>query len=223
MDTNLLPPVFPTIWASEWGEDKFGLYVALDFQGVIQRFRWIAPGIFLMGSREIELERGYDETQHAVTLTQGFWLADSACIQVLWEAVMGSSSSVLFSSEPERPNEQIGWEDVQAFLRRINAVLPDLQARLPTEAEWGYARRAGVEQGQAVSVKPLLPNPWGLLYGSKVWEWCVGEDIDSDPCMLRGDIAGCDRSIYRGWIRAGQPFRRSSFRLALGPDRGSNL
>ena len=72
MDSTLLPPVFPALWASKWGQDRFGLYIDLDYQGIRQRFRWIMPGTFQMGSPETEKERFDDETQHEVTLTQGF-------------------------------------------------------------------------------------------------------------------------------------------------------
>lgn len=52
----LLPPAFPATWASEWGQDRFGLFMDLDCQGIRQRFRWILPGTFLMGSPSTELE-----------------------------------------------------------------------------------------------------------------------------------------------------------------------
>ena len=202
MDTNLLLPAFPTVWASEWGEDEFGLYLDLDFQNVIQRFRWIAPGSFLMGSPESEPERDVDETQHQVILTQGFWFADSTCNQALWVAVMGNNPTY-FQDSLDYPVEQVSWDEVQAMIRQLNALIPDLQARLPTEAEWEYACRAGTttpfsfgetitpeqvnydgnypyagtEKGLArrktVPVKSLPPNPWGLYeMHGNVWEWC---------------------------------------------------
>ncbi|MFO1289309.1 MAG: hypothetical protein U1E82_01670 [Nitrosomonas sp.] len=72
-----------------FGLDEWGLYADLTVREVTQRFRWIAPGTFTMGSPENEAERREDETQHLVTLTQGFWLADSVCTQALWQAVWG--------------------------------------------------------------------------------------------------------------------------------------
>ncbi len=203
MNSQLLPPVFPPPWASEWGEDTFGLYADLDFQGVIQRFRWIVPGTFLMGSPESEPERYEDEIQHPVTLTQGFWLADSACTQALWLAVMGSNPS-RFQGLHDNPVERVSWEDVQGFLQVLNDRLPDLQARLPTEAELEYACRAGTTtpfsfgdtimpeqvnydgnypyagaaeglyRKKTVPVKSLPPNPWGLYeMHGNVLEWCA--------------------------------------------------
>ncbi|SMF96116.1 Formylglycine-generating enzyme, required for sulfatase activity, contains SUMF1/FGE domain [Methylomagnum ishizawai] len=148
---------------SALGRDEYGLYADLKvdsveyanvntpvneplatFKEIIQRFRWIAPGTFLMGSPEDEPERRENESpRHAVTLTRGFWLADTACPQALWEAVMGNNPSRF--QDPERPVEQVTWHDAQAFLRKLEGLLPGVRADLPTEAEWEYACRAGTE------------------------------------------------------------------------------
>jgi formylglycine-generating enzyme required for sulfatase activity len=71
----------------------------------VQRLRWIEPGTFRMGSPEDELERDSDEgPRHTVTLTRGFWLAESACTQLLWRAVMGANPS-RFTGDEQRPVE----------------------------------------------------------------------------------------------------------------------
>ncbi len=87
----------PGHWAGDdaLGVDETGLYADVTIEGVTQRFRWILPGTFLMGSPEDEPERGDDERQHEVTLSAGFWLADTACTQALWQAVMGENPSAL--------------------------------------------------------------------------------------------------------------------------------
>lgn len=59
----------------------------MDIGGVVQRFRWIQSGSFLMGSPESEVGHRIDEVLHHVTLTQGFWMADTACSQALWQVV----------------------------------------------------------------------------------------------------------------------------------------
>jgi formylglycine-generating enzyme len=142
ISVSFFPSPFPALWASEWGEDEFGLWMALTFQGVRQVFRWILPGTFLMGSPKSEPERYDDETQHPVTLTQGYWLADTACTQALWQAVMGKNPAY-FKDDANNPVEQVSWNSVQEFIARLNSLVPELEARLPTEAQWEYACRAG--------------------------------------------------------------------------------
>jgi hypothetical protein len=96
-------------WASALGVDGYGLYADFGIEGVTQRMRWIAPGAFQMGSPEDEPERGDDERRHEVVLTRGFWLAETACTQALWEAVMGENPSRFKGAE--RPVESVSWED----------------------------------------------------------------------------------------------------------------
>jgi formylglycine-generating enzyme len=189
-------------WGADLGYDVYGLYADLEIKGVTQRFRWIAPGAFLMGSPEDEPERYINETRHQVTLTQGYWLADSTCTQALWRAVMGSNPS-RFQDDEQNPVEQVSWSDVQQFIDKLNRLIPNLNARLPTEAQWEYACRAGTTtpfsfdknitpeqvnyngeypytggkeglyRGKTVPVKSLPPNPWGLYeMHGNVWEWC---------------------------------------------------
>ena len=142
-DDSFFPDIFPLPWASDWGEDKkHGLWMSLSLGDVRQVFRWIAPGRFLMGSPADEPERSDDEVQHEVTLSCGFWLADTACTQAFWQTVTGTNPS-RFKGDPRNPVEQVSWDDVQAFIAELERRLPGLHARLPTEAEWEYACRAG--------------------------------------------------------------------------------
>jgi formylglycine-generating enzyme required for sulfatase activity len=150
---------FPPEWAGEWGQDRFGVYLAFTLEPergepVTQRLRWIPPGRFLMGSPEDEtrgLAKDESETarfeaehpRHPVLITEGFWLFETACTQALWQAVMGENPSRFHS--PDRPVEQVSWHDVQAFLTRINARIPGLDLRLPTEAQWEHACRADTD------------------------------------------------------------------------------
>jgi formylglycine-generating enzyme required for sulfatase activity len=189
-------------WAAAIGRDRYGLFADLKLGEARQRFRWIAPGKFLMGSPESEPQRYDDEVLHPVTLSQGFWLADSACAQALWTAVMGENPSG-FRDDPQSPVENVSWDMAQTFLARLNEEIPGLNVRLPTEAEWEYACRAGTEtpfsfgqnvtpeqvnyngnhpyaggakglyREKTVPVKSLPPNPWGLYeMHGNVWEWC---------------------------------------------------
>lgn len=200
----VLPHEFPPPWASEWEEDvEWGLAATLNLNGVKQTFRWIQPGTFLMGSPEGEVDRFDDETQHEVTLTCGYWLADTACTQALWQAVIGDNPSE-FKDDRANPVEQVSWDDVQTFLARLNELVPGLAAGLPSEAQWENACRAGTttpfsfgknitpeqvnydgnypyadgEKGECrertVPVKSLPPNPWGLYeMHGNVREWCA--------------------------------------------------
>lgn len=134
----------PPRWASGWGQDRYGVFVEFTLQEIAQRLRWIPPGRFWMGSPEDEPGR-YDNEgpRHHVTLTEGYWLSDTACTQALWQAVMGENPSRFQS--PARPVERISWDDVQIFLRRLNKQIPNLNLALPSEAQWEYACRAGTE------------------------------------------------------------------------------
>ena len=128
-------------WARQIGRDRRGLWLDFRYKDAEQRLRWIPPGQFVMGSPENEAGRYDDETQHRVTLTKGFWLFDAPVTQALWEAVMGKNPSRFKS--PDRPVETVSWDDCQKFIARLNGEMPGLQLRLPTEAQWEYACRAG--------------------------------------------------------------------------------
>jgi formylglycine-generating enzyme required for sulfatase activity len=190
---------FPPRWAVRWGDDGHGLFADLRVASVVQRLRWIEPGSFLMGSPETEVERvEHEGPQHRVTLSRGFWLADTPCTQGLWMALMDAANPSRFDKSndaAERPVESVSWDDVQGFLERLTTKLPaGCEACLPTEEQWEYAARAGSptayfwgdeaepgqanwngEQGGTTVVKRFPANPWGLfdMHGN-VWEWCSG-------------------------------------------------
>ena len=209
------PAPFPPPWASSWGEDACGLWLTVSLRGIRQLFRWIKPGRFLMGAPEEESE-GYflpgKETRHEVRLSKGFWLAETAVTQELWQAVMRSNPSGFIG--PQHPVERVSWDMAQQFLWQLNALIPGLNARLPTEAEWECACRAGSggpfsfgeeitpeqvnynpseEIGEklcrrrTVPVKSLPANAWGLheMHGN-VWEWCQDwwqEDLGGEAVL----------------------------------------
>ncbi|MCK6591998.1 MAG: formylglycine-generating enzyme family protein, partial [Polyangiaceae bacterium] len=131
----------PEPWAAEWGGDFYGPFMSFAVGDVVQRMRWVPAGKFMMGSPEGEAGRYDDERLHLVVLRQGFWLADTPCTQALWQAVMGNNPSEYQS--PDRPVENVSWYDCQVFLRELNRLIPGLETRLPTEAEWEYACRGG--------------------------------------------------------------------------------
>ena len=138
------PSVSKPRWASSVGEDRFGVYADVTIPGTRASFRMrrIQPGRFVMGSPKTEEGRFNGEgPQHRVTISRGFWMADSECTQAVYEAVTGKNPSRFKGAD--RPVEQVSWDDAQAFLRTINRRIPGLDLRLPTEAEWEYAARAG--------------------------------------------------------------------------------
>jgi len=98
------------------------------------------PGEFMMGSPTSEEGRNDDETQHRVRLTKGFWLGKYPVTQKQWQSVMGSNPSKFKGDDC--PVEEVSWDDCQVFIKNVNAAL-GCGARLPTEAEWEYACRAG--------------------------------------------------------------------------------
>ena len=113
------------------------------------------PGTFMMGSPSSESGRGGNETQHQVTLTNGFYLGKYEVTQAQYQTVMNGNSAGL-SADPSqfkgsnRPVEKASWEDAQIFLTRLNSIeqtagrLPNgWKYVLPTEAQWEYACRAG--------------------------------------------------------------------------------
>jgi formylglycine-generating enzyme required for sulfatase activity len=118
--------------------------------GVQMVFVWCPPGEFMMGSPAGEDWRWANETQHRVTLTKGFWMAKTEVTQKQWQSVMGTTvgqqlqldkflrfGSLNGNGEgPDHPMYLVSWDECQEFCRKTGL-------RLPTEAEWEYACRAG--------------------------------------------------------------------------------
>lgn len=215
---------------------------------VTMRMRQIPAGTFLMGSPPGERGRDNDERLHEVTFSKPFYLGVYEVTQAQWAAVMGTHPS-FFNGRQSHPVEQVSWEDCQKFIERLNTMGIG-SFRLPTEAEWEYAARAGTKsafhwgdygdtageyawfegnsQGQTHEVGTRKPNAWGLHdMAGNVYEWCqdwMGNyraDRQTDP---RGPFSGSFR-VYRGgsWYTSAV-FCRSALRYGSSPSsRRANL
>ena len=161
----------------------------------------IPSGKFVMGSMRTEGGLRDNDGQHEVKLSKSFLMMTTPVTQRMWESVMGDNPSY-FRGGADHPVEQVSWEDTQKFIDKLNKHSGnDGLHRLPTEAEWEYACRAGTttafwsgdctesegkypnldrvgwftknsgDQTHPVGQKPA--NPWGLhdMHGN-VWEWC---------------------------------------------------
>jgi len=165
-------------------------------------FVLIPAGSFMMGSPENEHERDYDEAQHKVTLSQNFFMQTTELTQGQWKAVMGNNPSKFKNCGDDCPVETVSWNDVQIFIEKLNNMDSGRRYRLPTEAEWEYAARAGtttrffwgdqsdcsqanygndgidiecksINPGKTVAVKSYPSNSFGLYdMHGNVLEWC---------------------------------------------------
>ena len=107
------------------------------------KFVYIPPGTFMMGSPSDEPGHEYDETQYKVRLTKGFYMQTTEVTQGQWKKVMGSNPSYYDRCGDDCPVENVSWNDTQKFIKKVNSMEGVNKYRLPTEAEWEYACRAG--------------------------------------------------------------------------------
>ena len=166
------------------------------------QFVQIPAGSFIMGALMGEFIlhygplppewRAYDEIQHKVTFSRPFYMQATEVTQGQWKAIMGNNPSRFKDCGDSYPVENVSWNDCQEFLRRLNEREGVNKYRLPTEAEWEYACRAGTTtpfntgyslnsdsaniggkwpmpgnsksmfRGGTISVGSFLPNSWGL-------------------------------------------------------------
>lgn len=226
----------------------------------------VPPGEFLMGSTPQQVVRLLDEgrrekdyewyldslpsesPQHRVRITRPFYLGLCEVTQAEYQRVMGDNPS-RFQGDPDRPVDKASWDDAAEFCRRLSELSEEKASgavyRLPTEAEWEYACRAGTptrfsfgddaaqlgqhawwnanSQGSTQRGCRLKPNAWNLFdMGGNLWEWCAdwhGADYYAKSPV--DDPAGPDSGKVRA-VRGGawNNAHRGNFRCALRSGRG---
>jgi formylglycine-generating enzyme required for sulfatase activity len=205
----------------------------VDSRSMNFAFLYIAPGTFTMGSPTSEEDYSNDEMQHSVTLTHGFYLQATEVTQGEWQRLMGYNPSTFSRCGADCPVETVSWLEAIAYANALSAaegypacydrvgnvigrsVYACTGYRLPTEAEWEYAARAGTtaarygtldqiawyDRRETHQVGQLQPNAWGLydVLGN-VWEWThdwhgpyVSSAIDPE-----GPSTGSTRGIRGG-------------------------
>ncbi len=176
---------------------------------------------------------------------KGFYMSKFPVTQGQWKEIIGSNPSH-FQKGDDYPVESVSWNDTKEFIRKLNEKNQgSYKFRLPMEAEWEYAARAGSDRvwcfgddeslleqyawykknsgGSTHPVGQLKPNAWGLydMHGN-VWEWC--EDAEGAGRVLRGGswYIGADdcRSVIRNWNDPGGRLSNLGFRVLAVPAQG---
>jgi len=199
------------------------------------KFVYIPPGTFMMGSPLTESGRDNDEKQHSVTLTEGFYIQTTEVTQGQWKAVMGNNPSFFKNCGDDCPVEQVSWNDAQELILKMNQMVGSGRYRLPTEAEWEYACRAGSKTAVANGgiselecghdsnldamgwycgnarkkthpVAQKNPNAWGLYdMHGNVFEWCQDRYGDYYSISVT-DPTGPMGGLYRVYRGGGWNF-----------------
>lgn len=239
---------------------QIGVPSITPHSSMLGTFVTIPAGTFVMGSPDYpsgpDDQRSYDEWQHKVTLTRAFEMQATVVTQKQWYAVMGNNPSKFKTQAdcptdyissvgcPNHPVESVSWNDAKDFIKRLNDLLHDgYTYRLPTEAEWEYAARAGTttaysfgdstelisdyawykdnsaERTHAVGLK--MPNPWGLydMHGN-VLQW-VMDGYEEDYRKLPGTDPVAEnesKRVVRGGGYLSRAFDlRSAYRIGVSP------
>ena len=196
-------------------------------------FVLIPAGSFDMGSDSGDAD---EQPVRSVTIDKPFYIGQFEVTQAQWHAVMESDPSK-FTDDTNRPVESVSWEDAQDFVAKLNAAEPGATYRLPTEAEWEYAARAGSATAYAFGddaaqldayawyadnagnvthpVGEKQPNDWGAhaMHGG-VWEWVqdrYGPYRSEGAAGSPGPPPG-NRRVIRGgsWLSPAEDCRAAS-------------
>jgi formylglycine-generating enzyme required for sulfatase activity len=198
---------------------------------------WIEPGTFMMGCSPGDGECRPDEKPaHQVTITRGFWMGQTDVTQEAYQRVTGKTPS--YFKGAKLPVEKVTWTDSQNYCAATGM-------RLPTEAEWEYAARAGSTASRYGDIDSIawygnnsgntthpvmqkLANDWGLydMLGN-VWQWTADWYTDkysgnneADP---KGPSSGQSRVVRGGSCGFLPGLVRVSLRGSNGPGRGGGV
>jgi len=207
-------------------------------------FVLITAGSFKMGSNAGDAD---EEPPHEVRISQSFYLQETEVTQGQWKKVMGDNPSEFKQCGDDCPVESVSWDDAKRFIEKLNQLEKTKAYRLPSEAEWEYACRAGtnteyffgndesklrdyawysvdsIDTTQRVAGKK--PNSWGLydMHGN-VWEW-VEDDYHGSYKGAPGDGSawidtprGSNRVVRGGGWDYGARYCRSAVREYGRPD-----
>ena len=215
----------------EQGEERIEEKTVVN--SIDMKFTLIPAGKFVMGSEEYDGEKPV----HAVTISKPFYLGVYQLTQREWETVMGNNPSDFKGDN--HPVEKVSWGDVQEFINKLNEKENTNKYRLPSEAEWEYAARAGTttrysfgdddsklgeyawydenSSGKTHPVGQKGSNPWGLydVHGN-VWEWVQDEWHNTYEGAPNDGSAWEDVGSARRVIRGGNWYNNAgSCRSAL--------
>jgi formylglycine-generating enzyme required for sulfatase activity/serine/threonine protein kinase len=220
----------PSAGPPTWSSTKAGDVQVVRIGNQEVRFHWCPPGTFTMGSPNNEKDRYIDEDQVSVTLTKGYWMMETEVTQGLWQAAGGPKLDwSTFGGSPELPVYNVSHTEAEEFATKLTRLLHEagqlpsgMKMALPTEAQWGYAARAGSKTrfsfgddegrlgeyawfvgnsgNQIHAVGSREPNDWGLRdMAGNVNEWCA----DGFGAKLPGGVdprgpSGAPYRVFRG-------------------------
>jgi formylglycine-generating enzyme required for sulfatase activity len=206
----------------------------------------VPAGRFRMGTDAADNpDLEHSRPVHDVTISRAFWMGKYPVTQAQWQAVMGDNPSSIKNAGLDTPVDKVSWDDCQRFLARLNGMQGQWTCRLPTEAEWEYACRAGTEgetygnldsiawysDNSGGTIHPVgqkQPNAFGLhdMLGN-VWQWCQDWYAGTYPSGgLATDPQGPSHGSYRvfrgGSWSVSATFVRSAYRDFFTPPDSRN-
>ena len=157
-------------WLEQRGQGKGPVYWDNIAFSIGMKFVPIPAGTFMMGSPANEPGRFDNEgLQHPVTLRRSYSMQTTEVTQGQWKAIMGHNPSRFRDCGDDCPVENVSWDDAQKFISRLNAMAGTEKYRMPTEAEWEYACRAGTTTAIYSGEMPIVGEQSALALDPIAW------------------------------------------------------